>query len=151
MQKLKLPAYSFRITEKGQKRYIFDEFRKRWIVLTPEEWVRQHFMKYLASEKHFPPALMAIEKKVTINGLPQRFDLVIYNRKGNPLVVAEFKAPGVEISQTAFDQAIRYNSVILAPFFLVSNGMNHFVCQVNYEEKRSVYIREVPDFNDIGG
>jgi hypothetical protein len=151
MQKLQLPAYSFRIVEKKQKLLIYDEFRRRWIVLTPEEWVRQNFMKYLASEKHFPPALMAVEKKVNINGLAQRFDLLVYDRKGNPLLVGEFKAPGVEISQLAFDQAIRYNAVILAPYFLVSNGLNHFICHVNYEEKRSAYIREVPDFMDIGG
>jgi hypothetical protein len=151
MQKLQLPAYSFRIAEKKQKLLIFDEFRRRWIALTPEEWVRQNFMKYLASEKHFPPALMAVEKKVNINGLAQRFDLLVYGRRGNPLLVGEFKAPGVEISQTAFDQAIRYNAVILAPYFLVSNGLNHFICHINFEEKKSIYIREVPDFKDIGG
>lgn len=149
MQKLQLPAYSFRTSGKEGKTLIFDEFRRRWITLTPEEWVRQNFLKYLTSEKHFPPALISVEKKVNIHGLTQRFDLLVYDRKGKPLLVGEFKAPGVMISQTAFDQAIRYNSMLLAPYFLVSNGMNHFMCYVDYKEKKTSYLKEIPDFNEL--
>lgn len=149
MQKLQLPAYTFRIREHDNKSLIFDEFRHRWVTLTPEEWVRQHFLKYLSMEKKFPRSLMAVEKKVAVNGLPQRFDLLVYDRKGNPLLVAEFKAPGIPVNQSVFDQALRYNSTLMAPFFLISNGLDHFICQVDYLNYQTSYIREIPSYDEI--
>jgi len=118
MQKLKLPEYGFRMREKNKQILIFDEFRHRWVVLTPEEWVRQHYLKFLVTEKRFPKQLLAVEKKVMVNGLPQRFDLMVCDRKGNPLLVAEFKSPSVEITQPVFDQAGRYNGILRAPISL---------------------------------
>ena len=149
MQKLKLPSYSFRIVEKNNTREIYDEIRRKWIRLTPEEWVRQNFIHFLEKEKKFPKSLMAIERKVLINGLSQRFDLLVFDRKGNPLLIAEFKSPDVLINQTTFDQASRYNSGLKAPFFLISNGMVHFVCKLDFENRTTRYISEIPDYPEL--
>lgn len=151
MQKLQLPEYPFRIKEENGVKLIFDRFRKRWVRLSPEEEVRQRFLSYLESEKGFPAALMAVEKKVDVHGQPQRFDLLVYDRKGMPLLVAEFKAPGVAITQDAFDQALRYNSVLKAPFFLVSNGLTHFICRIDFEAHSAGYLDYIPDFPEISG
>lgn len=149
MQKLNLPEYHFRTLQKQNMVHIFDEFRHRWVVLTPEEWVRQNFLKYLQYVKGFPKTLMSIEKVVKINGLQQRFDLLVYDRKGKPLLVAEFKAPDVSINQAVFDQAIRYNNSLMAPYILVSNGMVHFVCQIDYKGGKAEYLKEIPEFNSL--
>jgi type I site-specific restriction endonuclease len=146
MQKLNLPEYHFRTMQKQNKDFIFDEFRRRWVILNPEEWVRQNFLKYLLEVKGYPKTLMAIEKVVEVNGLQQRFDLLVYDRKGKPLLVAEFKAPEVSINQFVFDQAIRYNNTLMAPFILVSNGMNHFVCQIDFRVGKAKYLLEIPEF-----
>jgi hypothetical protein len=149
MQKLKLPSYSFRIVEKNNRWEIYDENRRKWIKLTPEEWVRQHFIHFLVKDKMFPKSLMAIEKKVLINGLSQRFDLLVYDRKGNPLLIAEFKSPDIQIDQTTFDQASRYNSALRAPYFLISNGMVHFVCKMDFENRTTRYLDEIPTFGEL--
>jgi len=149
MQKLKLPAYTFLIDEKSGRSVIFDEFRRKWIILTPEEWVRQHFLKFLAQEKQYPRSLMSVEKKVLINGLSQRFDLLVHDRKGNPLLVAEFKAPDINIDQSVFDQALRYNSSLKAPYFLISNGMVHFVCKVDFENHKTSYLNMIPGYKEL--
>jgi hypothetical protein len=149
MQNLKLPSYSFRIEEKNGKQLIFDELRRKWLTLTPEEWVRQHFVRFLEKEKLFPKSLMALEKKVMINGLSQRFDLLVYDRKGNPLLIAEFKSPDVQIDQNTFDQASRYNSVLHAPYFLISNGMVHFVCKLEFSNRTTRYLLEIPAFEEL--
>ncbi len=151
MQKLKLPSYAFSIREINGKSQIFDDIRHKWIVLTPEEWVRQHFLKFLVAEKKFPRSLMAIEKKVIINSLPQRFDLLVYDKQGNPLMIAEFKAPEVAIGQSVFDQAVRYNSALKAPYFLISNGLIHFACKVNLETRVSEYLHEIPGYQEMTG
>jgi hypothetical protein len=151
MQKLQLPEYTFRTTEREGRRFIFDSFRQRWVRLTPEEEVRQRFVRFLQTEKGVPATLMAVEKKVEVNGLPQRFDLLIYDRKGAPLVVAEFKAPGVAITQEVFDQALRYNSVLKAPYFMVSNGMSHFSCRIDFASHRASYLDHIPDFREMTG
>ena len=149
IQNLNLPACTFRLEERKGMVYLFDERRKKWILLTPEEWVRQHFIRYLSDYRGFPGQLMAVEKKVMINGLSQRFDLLVYDRRGKPLLVAEFKAPGIEITQEAFSQAFRYNSILKAPFTLISNGMTHFVCKTDYLTGATEYLPEIPDYNEM--
>jgi type I site-specific restriction endonuclease len=139
----------FRLEERNGRHLIFDENRHRWVVLTPEEWVRQHFIRYLKEEKKFPRSMMAVEKKVMINGLSQRFDLLIYDRKGMPLMIGEFKSPDVPIDQMTFDQASRYNSVLKAPFFLISNGMVHYVCKLDFENRTNRYLGEIPDYLEL--
>jgi len=151
MQKLKLPPCSFRITEKMGKQYIFDESRTKWILLTPEEWVRQHFYHFLTRDKGFPKALIALEKKMVLNSVAQRFDLLVFDRKGKPLMIAEFKSPRVAISQQVFSQASRYNELLLAPYCLVSNGMDIYLCKMDFESRSVEYLLEIPEFQTLAG
>jgi hypothetical protein len=146
MQELNLPVYDFRIKTEGTKKYIFDLVRKRFVLLTPEEWVRQNFIRYLIEEKKYPESLMTVEKQITLNGKLFRFDLLVYRRSGQPLLIAEFKAPGVKISQETFDQVVRYNMVLKVERVVVSNGLQHFVCEIDYQQNNYKYLREVPGF-----
>ncbi len=146
MQQLNLPEYEFRIKEENAKQYIFDQIRKRFVLLTPEEWVRQNFVRYLIREKGYPEGLMAIEKQITLNEKLFRFDLLVYRRNGEPFLVAEFKAPEVKISQDTFDQVVRYNMVLKVKRVVVSNGLDHFVCEIDYREKQYAFLREIPSF-----
>lgn len=147
MQKLNLPEYDFKIKVEGENLLIFDAIRKKYVVLTPEEWVRQNFIQYLTAEKKFPASLMAVEKKLTVNGQPRRFDLLVYRRNGQPFFMAEFKAPNVKITQDAFDQAVRYNMALQVDFIVVSNGMQHFACQIDYTKNSFSYLPEIPCFS----
>lgn len=146
MQKLNLPEYEFRIKTEDSKSFIFDAVRKKSIVLTPEEWVRQNFIRYLINEKNYPESLMAVEKKILVNQKQRRFDLVVYSRSGTPLLVAEFKAPDVKISQETFDQVVRYNMALRVKRVVVSNGMQHFACEIDYENNHYRYLNEIPEY-----
>jgi len=145
MQELNLPVYEFRIKTQGTKKYIFDLVRKRFVLLTPEEWVRQNFIRYLTEEKKYPESLMAVEKQITLNGKLFRFDLLVYRRNGQPLLIAEFKAPCVKISQETFDQVVRYNMTLKVERVVVSNGIKHFVCEIDYEANSYRFLQEVPN------
>lgn len=149
MQKLNLPEYSFRYKTNEGKTYIFDSFRKKFVRLTPEEWVRQNFAQYLVEEKRFSLSLIAVECMVNVNNNPQRADLIVYNRTGCPLLVAEFKAPEVKISQQTFDQVVRYNMQLKVPFLIVSNGLEHYCCRINYDDNTYVFLQDIPDFGAI--
>ncbi len=117
MQKLNLPQYKFNIKSKENKTLIFDEIRKKYIVLTPEEWVRQHFVCYLQHEKNYPISLISVEKQLIINNLKKRFDILVFNRNGQPKIIVECKAPSVKITQDTFDQIARYNLKLNADLF----------------------------------
>jgi hypothetical protein len=147
MIKLNLPEYDFRLKKEAGQLLIFDEIRKKFVVLTSEEWVRQNFIKYLIEEKKYPATLMAVEKKIVINHQPQRFDLLIYNRNGQPRLIAEFKAPDIKISQQSFDQAVRYNMELKVEYIVVSNGLQHFACRIDYPKNDFSYLKEVPEYN----
>jgi hypothetical protein len=146
MQQLNLPFYDFKFRNKNNRNYIFDAVRKRYVLLTPEEWVRQNFMLYLIREKNYPESLLAVERQLSLNDKLFRFDLVAYNRSGNPLLIAEFKAPDVKISQKAFDQVVRYNMALKVERVVVSNGIQHFACEVDYKNKSYKFLDEVPEF-----
>lgn len=148
MQNLNLPEYAFRTKTEEGKTLIFDSIRKRFVVLTPEEWVRQNFIQFLIHEKKYPEALMAVEKQIKVNGKQRRFDLLTYLRNGQPLLIAEFKAPGVKITQDAFDQVVRYNMVLRVERVLVSNGLQHFACEIDYEKNSFSYLPEIPEFGE---
>ena len=149
MQKLNLPEYSFRIKTIEGKFYLFDALRKKFVRLTSEEWVRQNFIQFLIVEKKFSVALIAVEAGVKVNNNPQRADLVVFDRSGNPVLVAEFKAPEIKISQQTFDQIVRYNMQLKVKFLIVSNGLDHFCCQINYLDNSYVYLAEIPDFSAL--
>jgi hypothetical protein len=144
---LNLPSYSFRTTQKDGKPYIFDAFRHRWVKLNPEEWVRQHFVRFLAEEKHFPASLMAIERSLKINRQDFRADVVVYSTSGAPLLVVECKAPEVKITQKVFDQIVRYNFEFLVDYLIVTNGITHFCCKINKANQTYEFLKEIPDYN----
>lgn len=147
MIKLNLPTYNFRTKSEDGKEFIFDDIRKKFVVLTPEEWVRQNIVEYL-QEKKYPKSLMAVEKQIMINEQPLRFDLLIYSRNGQPHLIAEFKAPSVKLNQKAFDQVVRYNMALKVPYIMVSNGLEHFFCTIDYVKNTYSFLKEIPDFCD---
>ncbi len=150
MQQLNLPQFNFRIKTEGDKRFIFDSVRKKFLLLTPEEWVRQNFIQFLVQHKKYPQSLMAVEKQITLNNKLFRFDLVGYQRSGQPFLIAEFKAPGVKITQKAFDQVVRYNMTLKVKLVVISNGLQHFVCAIDYEKGDYTFLKEIPEFTNIG-
>ncbi|HCY40989.1 MAG TPA: restriction endonuclease subunit R [Prolixibacteraceae bacterium] len=149
MQKLNLPEYSFRIKVAEGKSSIFDSLRKKFVRLTPEEWVRQNFIQFLIVEKKFPVSLIVVEAGVKVNNNPQRADMIVFDRSGIPALVAEFKAPEVKISQQTFDQIVRYNMQLKVKFLIVSNGLDHFCCSINYADNSYAFIPEIPEFTSI--
>lgn len=146
MDKLNLPEYAFRTKQEDGKEWIFDPIRKKFVVLTPEEWVRQNFIQFLKKEKKYPENLMAVEKQIMVNGNPRRFDLLIYLRNGQPHLIAEFKAPSVKITQETFDQVVRYNMALRVERVIVSNGLQHFACEINYPKNSYTFLYEIPEF-----
>lgn len=149
MTKLNLPHYLFRLKEENKKTKIFDSIRKKYVVLTPEEWVRQNLIEYLVIEKGYPKGLIAVETSLKHNGRSRRSDILCYHNNNYPILLVECKAPDVKISQETFDQISRYNLTYKVPFLLVSNGLQHFVCQVNFESKTTSYLQEVPHYNEL--
>jgi hypothetical protein len=149
MQKLNLPEYSFRIKTTEGKSFIFDALRKKYVRLTPEEWVRQNFVQFLIAEKNYSVSLIVVEASVKVNNNPQRADLVVFDRSGNPALVAEFKGPEVKISQQTFDQIVRYNMQLKVKLLIVSNGLEHFCCRINYEDNSYAFLAEIPDFAEV--
>ena len=146
MQQLNLPTYKFRIKSTKNKYVIFDIIRKKYVSLTPEEWVRQHIIHYLIEEKKYPPSLMGVEKKLTINNLTKRTDILIFNSDGLPDVLVECKAPNITISQNSFDQIARYNLELKANFLIVTNGLKHFFCKMDFENEKYVFLENIPDY-----
>lgn len=146
MQKLNFPYSSFRTQVIDDRIQVFDLVRKRWVVLTPEEWVRQHLILYLNQDLGCPLPLMAVEKALKYNGMNRRSDLVIYGRTGKALLLAECKAPEITISKDTFDQAARYNMSLQVPYLLVTNGLQHFCCLIDFENETYTYIKDIPTF-----
>jgi hypothetical protein len=147
MQALNLPTYSFNIKSEGERKLILDVIRRKYVVLTPEEWVRQNFIQYLAEEKRFPLSLMSVERGFALNKLQRRYDILVYNRHALPFVLVECKAPDVRINHGAFDQIIRYNLSYKVRFLIVTNGLQHFCCKLNYEQNSHDFMKEIPDYN----
>jgi hypothetical protein len=143
---LNLPPYPFKITLKDAQHFIFDEIRRKHLVLTPEEWVRQHFIQFLVNEKKFPRALIQIEGGLSLNRLQKRTDIVIFNVLGERIMVIECKAPSVKISQATFDQAARYNSVHKTKWLVVTNGLMHCYAQIDHQEETFRFVRELPEY-----
>ena len=148
MQPLNLPTYKFRIKSNENKLVIFDIIRKKYVVLTPEEWVRQHIVHYLIEEKKYPISLIAVEKKLTINGLTKRTDILVFNNKGLHEIIVECKAPKVKINQSSFDQIARYNLKLNANYLIVSNGLNHFFCSMDVKNECYVFLENIPIYSN---
>jgi hypothetical protein len=146
---LNLPPYPFKITKKEEQHFIFDEVRKKHLVLTPEEWVRQHFIHYLIVEKNFPRTLIQIEGGLNLNQQQKRTDIVIFNTAGERIMVIECKAPSVKISQGVFDQAARYNSVHKAKWLVVTNGLKHCYAQIDHIGSAFKFCEELPLYTEL--
>lgn len=147
MQQLNFPAYNFRFKNSENKVAIFDDIRKKFIILTPEEWVRQNVVQYLMHEKKYPKSLINVEKLLKINGLTKRYDIVVFNNDGTILILVECKAPGIKVSQLTFDQIARYNLTMKADYLMVTNGHNHYFCQMDFENEKYLFLTELPDYS----
>jgi type I site-specific restriction endonuclease len=147
MQQLHFPTYTFRFKNSENKVSIFDEIRKKFIILTPEEWVRQHVVRFLLEEKKYPKSLINVEKLLKINGLTKRYDVVVFNNDGSILVLVECKAPQIKISQTTFDQIARYNLTLKAQFLMITNGLNHYFCKMDFDNQKYEFLENLPTYN----
>ncbi|ULC58367.1 type I restriction enzyme HsdR N-terminal domain-containing protein [Flaviramulus sp. BrNp1-15] len=146
MQKLNFPTYSFRFKSNENKISIFDSIRKKFVVLQPEEWVRQHCVEFLINEKGYPKSLINIEKELTINSLKKRYDIVVFNSNGSIHLIVECKAPKIDIKQDTFDQIARYNLELNATYLMVTNGLNHYYCQMDFKNERYQFLKEIPAY-----
>ena len=149
MLPLNLPKFSVKVTEKAGKPSIWDPVRRKFVALTPEEWVRQHFVNYLVTEKSYPQELLANEVAVKLNGTSKRCDTVAYNRFLAPLMIIEYKAPHIPITQAVFDQIVRYNIALKVEYLIVSNGKMHYCCHVNYKDQSYLFLEDIPDYDSI--
>lgn len=147
MQKLNFPEYNFRFKSNNNNILIFDEIRKKFIVLTPEEWVRQHLVKYLLEEFKYPKSLINVEKQLKLNNTLKRYDVVVYRNDGSIFLLVECKAPSIPISQLTFDQIARYNLSLDASYLMISNGLEHYYCQMDFENQKYIFLRELPQYN----
>lgn len=145
MQSLNLPTYSFKIKSEGSRKLIFDPFRKKYVVLTPEEWVRQNFAQFLVHERSVPEGRIAVEKSLLHNNMKRRCDLLVYGDTEAKLMV-ECKAPDVKISQKVFDQVAVYNLEFKVEYLVVSNGIDHYCCRINFEEEKIEFLKDIPDY-----
>ncbi|MBO7462686.1 MAG: type I restriction enzyme HsdR N-terminal domain-containing protein [Bacteroidales bacterium] len=149
MEPLNLPPHDLNIKSDGQNTYIFDVIRKKFLVLTPEEWVRQNFVHYLIEDLHYPAPLMMTENGLKLFNTQKRSDIVIYDRNGSPLVVVECKAADVKITQETFNQVARYNIKFKAPLIIVTNGLNHYCAKFDAEKSRYTFLKEIPKYDEI--
>ena len=149
MQKLNFPTYTFRFKNSENKVSIFDEIRKKFVILTPEEWVRQNVVRFLLEEKKYPKSYINVEKLIKINDLSKRYDIVVFQPNGKIFLLIECKAPEVPISQNTFDQIARYNMVLEAEYLMVTNGLNHYFCQMDLENEKYLFLKELPEFQII--
>lgn len=149
MLELNLPSFDINVKKIDGKISILDPLRRKFVALTPEEWVRQHFVNFLLREKGYPAALIANEIQIDLNKLKKRCDSVVYNRDLSPLMIIEYKAPDVEITQQVFDQIVRYNIVLKVKYLIVSNGLNHYCCIMDYDKQSFGYLSDIPNYTDL--
>jgi predicted type IV restriction endonuclease len=146
MQALEFPAYDFRLKNSENKPYIFDPIRKKFVHLTPEEWVRQHVLLFLIQTKGYPASLINVEKEIKIYDTKKRYDIVVFNSDGSIFLVVECKRPTVKITQTTFDQIARYNVQLKGELLMVTNGLTHYYCVMDLEKEQYQFLRELPNY-----
>lgn len=149
MLQLNLPLVQFRVKESKNGYLIFDNFRKKYVKLTPEEWVRQHFLTFLIENKSYPAGLLAVEQQLNMNGMKKRCDAVFYDLNAQPQLIIELKAPHVPITQAVFDQVAVYNSKLKVDYFMVSNGIEHYCCKVNSQDYSYVFLENIPEYSEF--
>lgn len=146
---LNLPPVNLRTKIEDGELKVFDSLREKWLILTPEEWVRQHFTSWLRNTYHYPASMISNEIGLDVNGTKKRCDTVVFKRDGSPLLIVEYKAPNVNITQSVFDQIVRYNLALHADYLIVSNGLNHFCCKIDYKHNTYNFIPKIPDYHMI--
>ncbi len=149
MEQLNLPLYKFKIKSTSKGDEIWDEWRKRYILLTPEEWVRQNFARYMMEKMFVPAGRLAVEISLKVYRLNKRADIIVYGEHGQPLVVVECKAPSIALTQDTFDQVARYNISLKAPVLIVTNGLDHYCCAVDFESKAIRFLEEFPAYEEL--
>ena len=144
MKKLNFPNYEFRLKKEGQKRFIFDLIRKKYIQFSSEEWVRQNCIRFLIEEKRISRFSIAVEKEIEFNGIKKRFDIVSYSNEGKINLLVECKAPNIEINQKTFDQILMYNKILKSKYLMVTNGINHYYCKINEDNNNIEFLANFP-------
>lgn len=149
MLTLNLPAFPIKVDNRDGRAVVFDVIRRRYVALTPEEWVRQHFVHFLLEHKGYPQALLANEVQVQLNGTKKRCDTVLYRRDLTARMIIEYKAPEIVITQKVFDQITRYNMVLKVDYLIVSNGLQHYCCRIDYEQNSYTFLEDIPMYTDL--
>ena len=149
MQKLNFPKYNFRFKNNENKTLIFDIIRKKFVILTPEEWVRQHTLHFLITEKKYPVSYINVEKQLLLNDTVKRYDIVIFKNDGDVEIIIECKAPSIPINQVTFDQIARYNLALNSNLLMVTNGLTHYFCKMDIKNKRYLFLRDLPKYNQL--
>ena len=149
MFRLNLPTYEIKIAQRGNKQLIFDFLRRKYVALTPEEWVRQHFVHYLVEHKGYPAGLLGNEIELNVGEKHLRCDSILYDKEMQPQMIIEYKAPTVSVTQRVFRQISAYNLLLHVDYLMVSNGLQHFCCKMDYEHQTYQFLEEIPDYSAI--
>ena len=149
MYQLNLPEYQFKIIKENNKLFVLDMQRKRYVALTPEEWVRQHFIRFLIEEMNYPATLLAVEYQIDFNGMKKRCDAVLFDNRAQPRLIIELKSPEIPITQQVFDQVAVYNAKLNVAFFIVSNGLEHYCCRVDAKNARYEFLSTIPKYEEL--
>lgn len=149
MNQLNLPSFAAKIIEVEGKHKIYDPLRKKYVALTPEEWVRQHFVNYLVMEKNYPKEIIANEVPIKLHNTIKRCDTVLYNKYMEPFMIVEYKASTVEITQQVFEQILRYDIVLHVKYLVISNGLRHICCEIEKDGQGYRFLQEVPNYNRL--
>ena len=149
MIQLNLPDYPIRLSGTQEHPSIFDILRRKYVALTPEEWVRQHFIPFLINQKNYPATLLANEIKLRVGNKTLRADSVLYDRELRPRMIVEYKAPHIPITQKVFDQISTYNMLLHVDYLVVSNGLQHYCCKMDYDNQKYLFLEDIPDYQNI--
>lgn len=149
MMELNLPPYAYKLKQNNGSVQIWDAVRRKYVALTPEEWVRQHFIAYLVGSKKYPLGRIGNEISLSLNGRSRRCDTLVYDAEGQPLVLIEYKAPHIPMSQKVFEQAVRYNICFRVPYIMLSNGISHYCCRIDYDSRKYSFLTEIPSYNEL--
>lgn len=149
MIQLNLPDYPIRLSGTQEHPTIFDILRRKYVALTPEEWVRQHFIHFLINQKNYPATLLANEIKLRVGNKTLRADSVLYDRELRPRMIVEYKAPHIPITQKVFDQISTYNMLLHVDYLVVSNGLQHYCCKMDYDNQKYLFLEDIPDYQNI--
>ena len=149
MLDLNLPPFDINVKKTNNRLMVLDRLRRKYVALTPEEWVRQHFINYLITDKAYPQSLISNEIQINLNNQKKRCDSVVYDRELHPIVIIEYKSPDVNITQAVFDQIVRYNIVLKVKYLIVSNGLNHYCCRMNYDTQEFCYLPDIPQYDEL--